>query len=85
MADETKMIILDPNKENGGDEGKKKNNKTKYIIYAIIIFIAVFIYDVSPIDLIPLVPIDDIAVTGGGLMGILLLILKYYKKDKPNK
>jgi uncharacterized membrane protein YkvA (DUF1232 family) len=48
----------------------------------IVIIIAVFVYDVSPIDLIPFVPIDDIAITGGGFMGILSLLFKYYKKDK---
>lgn len=58
------------------------NKKMRYLLLAIVVFIAIFIYDVSPIDLIPLLPFDDMAVSGGGLITIISLLAKYYKKNK---
>lgn len=78
---ENEVTVIDPKKsDNEGSE--KKSNKSKYLFFAIVIIIAVFVYDISPADLIPLVPIDDIAVTGGGLLGVIAMIYKYLKGGK---
>lgn len=83
MANEQKSTIPNTaqNKQQEASSAKG-NKKLRYLLLAIVIFIAVFIYDVSPIDLIPLLPFDDIAVSGGGLITIISLLAKYYKKNK---
>lgn len=80
MEQNTKVEIIDPTNQKKTEDGNSRRNK--YIILAILIFIAVFIYDVSPLDLMPLIPIDDIAVTGGGIMGLIALVLKYFAGSK---
>ncbi|MEI6311726.1 MAG: hypothetical protein WCP57_05645 [Bacteroidota bacterium] len=77
MDKNSNITIIDNDKENNQ---KQPNNsrRNKYILLAVIIFIAVFIYDIDPVDLMPLIPIDDIAVTGGGFLSILALFFKYW-------
>lgn len=83
MEENTKVEIIDPTKNEQKTDDKSRRNK--FILMAIAIFIAVFIYDVSPIDILPLIPIDDIAVTGGGVMGIIALVIKYFAGKKAPK
>lgn len=83
MDEYTEVEVLEnKNKEEQPKDDKSRRNK--YILLALALFIAVFVYDVSPVDLIPLIPIDDIAVTGGGVLGFIALVLKYISgKKKP--
>ena len=83
MANEQKLIMLDKEQQQyNQQETTKGNRKLRYILFAFLIFIADFVYDVSPIDLMPLLPFDDMAVSGGGFIAILSLIVKYYRKGK---
>jgi hypothetical protein len=83
MANEQKSAVQDTTQnKNQESSSTKGNKKLRYLLLAIVIFIAVFIYDVSPVDLMPLLPFDDIAVSGGGLITIVSLLAKYYKKNK---
>jgi uncharacterized membrane protein YkvA (DUF1232 family) len=83
MANEQKSVLHDTAQSNQPKAASATGNKKlRYLLLAIVIFIAVFIYDVSPIDLMPLLPFDDIAVSGGGLITIISLLAKYYKKNK---
>jgi len=83
MANEQKSVQHDTAQSNQPKAASATGNKKlRYLLLAIVIFIAVFIYDVSPIDLMPLLPFDDMAVSGGGLITIVSLVARYYKKNK---
>ena len=83
MEEYTKVEVLEDDK-NEQEKPSDNSRRNKYILLAIALFIAVFVYDVSPVDLIPFIPIDDIAVTGGGAMGLIALLIKYFfGKNKP--
>jgi len=77
-AEVVEPIVLN----NGASKGKK--------IAAVILAIASFVYDVLPVDLMPLLPLDNLGLSGAAILNLvqqftanqeskLVLILKYVK------
>lgn len=64
------------------EQKKKKGGIGKTILIASVILVAMLVYIISPIDLMPFIPFDDIAVGLGGAVAETLLIVDAVKKNK---